>query len=117
MKQQANNMCNSRIYAAFGEHRTLAEWSEDSRCAVNYHCLYARLNSGWEFYKALTTHARATRCEAYGESKGILEWSRDHRCVVQYQTLYKRINSGWNPEDALSTPSMRQRLIVYHSKP
>lgn len=44
-----------RTLEAFGEIRsTIAEWSRDSRCAVNYYTLKHRLTMGWELEQALT---------------------------------------------------------------
>lgn len=41
--QQANNRRNNRLVTAFGEQKTVAEWSRDRRCAVTYRLLYQRL--------------------------------------------------------------------------
>ncbi|MGX5184997.1 GntR family transcriptional regulator [Streptomyces avermitilis] len=43
-------------YAAFGESKTLSDWSGDHRCAVAYGVLRRRLvESGWDVQRALTT--------------------------------------------------------------
>lgn len=43
-------------YVAWGEAKTLAEWSRDSRCVVSYSCLKARVHAqSWPFKSALTT--------------------------------------------------------------
>lgn len=47
-KKQANNRSNNHLIVAFGETKTLVEWSEDSRCKVSRATLSARINSlGW----------------------------------------------------------------------
>lgn len=45
-------------YNAFGETKTLAEWSKDERCVVAKNSLWWRLNKGWDIEKALTTRSR-----------------------------------------------------------
>lgn len=41
----ANNKSNNFIVAAFGETKTVAEWTRDNRCAVSYGTLWERLRS------------------------------------------------------------------------
>ena len=41
--------------AAFGELKTLVEWSEDPRCQTSYYTLRTRLNKGWSIERAITT--------------------------------------------------------------
>ncbi|MFG2783823.1 hypothetical protein ACGFY7_39080 [Streptomyces prunicolor] len=45
----------SMYYSAFGETKTLSQWTDDARCRVDYRLLYARINVlGWEVERALT---------------------------------------------------------------
>ncbi|MDQ0765578.1 GntR family transcriptional regulator [Streptomyces canus] len=47
---------HTQRYAAFGESKTLSDWTGDRRCAVAYGVLRRRLvESGWDFQRALTT--------------------------------------------------------------
>ena len=46
---------NSSIYTAFGENKTVVEWSRDPRCVVCISTLGARFRHGWDVEKALTT--------------------------------------------------------------
>lgn len=46
---------------AFGEGKSLAEWSRDSRCVVSYNTLVARVKKGWDHEVAITKPARAFR--------------------------------------------------------
>jgi hypothetical protein len=46
-KENANNMVTNRRLVAFGEERTMAQWSEDSRCSVNYYVLSGRITAGF----------------------------------------------------------------------
>ena len=55
---RAENMRNTRRkqeLTAFGETKVLAEWAEDSRCAVDRVTLYNRVKRGWEAAEAITT--------------------------------------------------------------
>lgn len=56
-RQQNNRRCNINI-TAFGETKTLVEWSEDSRCMVRYDGLKVRVKKmGWDSERAITTPA------------------------------------------------------------
>jgi mannose-6-phosphate isomerase-like protein (cupin superfamily) len=46
-KENANNMSTNRRLVAFGEERTMAQWSEDHRCSVNYYVLSGRITAGF----------------------------------------------------------------------
>lgn len=53
--QQANNKRNNHFLTAFGETKTIAEWSRDIRCLVSYTALRARINDrGWNAETAIT---------------------------------------------------------------
>lgn len=55
---QSNNKTNNRILAAFGEFKSMAEWSKDMRCVVSYYSLRSRLRYGWDAETAMKTPAR-----------------------------------------------------------
>lgn len=50
----ANNKSNNRKFTAFGETKTVAEWSRDHRCVVSYATLWQRVSVGWYGEDALT---------------------------------------------------------------
>ena len=54
---RANRRRQQPTIVAFGEAKTLIEWSEDERCEVTYYVLRNRKNRGWDFERALTTPA------------------------------------------------------------
>lgn len=57
--EQANNRSNNHTETVWGETKTVAEWSHDSRCVVPYEALLDRLNTcGWGIERALTTPIR-----------------------------------------------------------
>jgi hypothetical protein len=53
--EQSLNTRQNRIVIAWGETKTMVEWSEDRRCRVAYHNLRYRLNHGWEPEVAVST--------------------------------------------------------------
>lgn len=65
---QANNTAASLYLVAFGERKTLTQWSRDPRCVVTYAALHLRVTRrGWDSVRALTTpliknNAEATHC-------------------------------------------------------
>jgi len=53
--EQGKNRRTNHIVIAFGESKTIAEWSRDSRCAVTYDLLQSRLSVyGWAAERAIT---------------------------------------------------------------
>ena len=99
---------------AFGETKSLVEWSKDSRCMVNVKTLESRINRcGWlDTYgveHTLQTPAKRNKKKylAFGHNMTIRNWSKDPRCVVSYDVLSKRLQRGMHPERAITTPVTR----------
>lgn len=106
-KQNANNKQQSRYLTAFGETKTLFDWTNDERCVGGYNAIHSRLRKGWSDTDAITKPLirPAGRHEtAFGETMPITLWLRDPRCVVSTMTVYRRLSAGWRFEDAISTP-------------
>lgn len=58
-KVNGNNRRDNVILHIFGESRTMKQWSEDSRCVVNYSTLRQRISRyQWPHEEALTTISR-----------------------------------------------------------
>ncbi len=51
---QQNNRRNTRIVEAFGDRKSLMNWSRDPRCKVDYQCLFKRFQAGVPMETALT---------------------------------------------------------------
>jgi hypothetical protein len=49
-----NNKRNNRYLTAFGETKTLADWSRDDRCTVRYHTVAYRVRRGVQGEAAIT---------------------------------------------------------------
>lgn len=60
---QFNNRRSSKHITAFGETKTLLDWSQDQRCSVTYGALKHRLQYGWSAEHAITAQpwARSDR--------------------------------------------------------
>lgn len=55
-KQQQNlNKRNNVRVSAFGETKTVSEWTRDHRCAASQRLIYHRIYRGWEPERAITT--------------------------------------------------------------
>lgn len=54
-KEQARNRSSARIVSAFGESKSVVEWSEDDRSPVNMYTIFNRLNADWIPEDAITT--------------------------------------------------------------
>lgn len=103
-KEQANNRRSNHMLTAWGETKTMMQWSEDPRCPVNYDCLKIRINVyDWNAEEAISTPKGKT-CTIFNETKTHTEWSRDIRCVVPYKTFAARLSRGWDAEKALTKP-------------
>lgn len=62
VQENQRNRRSTKFVTAFGERKSIVEWSEDGRCVVKYGTLIARLRSGWLPEKAIT---QAIRKETY----------------------------------------------------
>jgi|SRR5579862_6694583 len=114
---------------AFGECKTLLEWTRDPRCIVSLATLVNRLRDGWEPERALTepSNSPADRWRqpiiAFGLSQSLLEWERDPRAQASAQLILSRLRKGWRPEEAISTAApasvdkpQRPPPKLYHGK-
>lgn len=96
--------------AAFGERKTLIEWTQDPRCQVSMRELRTRIEKGWKTEDALSspTAFRPSRARnvvsAFGEEKSIADWANDPRAAVSGLTISARVMRGWDPEEAIKTP-------------
>lgn len=106
----ANNTRSNIKIVAFGETKTISQWSEDERCKVKYDTLLHRIKSNkWINEKAISQQ-EYKYITIFGECKTIIEWCKDTRCKVKYTTFYNRIYKyKWNPEKAILTPNMRKK--------
>lgn len=115
------NKRRSLILDAFGELKTISEWSEDARCVVNRRTLRTRVMRGWAHQDAITTpliiggkrdsvrRKDATLIEAFNEVKTILDWEKDPRVSVLATTIATRMGRGWTPKQAVETPASYDR--------
>lgn len=55
LEEQAKNRCRKRLITAFGETKTLSEWTKDSRCRVNRITIHSRLKAGCPAELAITS--------------------------------------------------------------
>lgn len=112
LEDQGRNTARVMKILAFGETKTLADWSRDPRCRTGYLTLYNRLKNGWEPETAITTPSQDNRHDvtAFDKTKTICDWLRDPRCVVCNNTLRNRLRSGWNAEAAITTPPKQKPL-------
>jgi hypothetical protein len=105
-------------FTAFGETKSVIDWSKDERCIVKESTLRTRvIKHKWSGEKALTApifasmgKRRNTRyiITAFGESKSAGSWAKDKRCVIGEEALKARIILfNWAPEKAITTPPRR----------
>lgn len=107
------------IVMAFGQTKTLTDWSRDERCKVNFNTLLGRYRLGSDMEHAIITPAHADTkkimrekqgklIEAFGEKKSLIEWSEDGRCKIGYSGLKLRLSKGWSIEKAISDKPLRK---------
>jgi len=97
---------------AFGERKSVLEWSQDPRCAVKYGVLVSRIHDGWDATEAITSPVEVKSrkysrppliIEAFGETKSANEWKDDPRVLVKPNVFIRRVQHGWTPETAFTT--------------
>ena len=61
-KENCNNKRNNRLVTAFGETKTLQQWTEDPRCKATYSAIHNRLSLlEWSAERAITTPVRTPK--------------------------------------------------------
>ncbi len=98
---------NPLLVKAFGQEKTIREWSEDRRCSVGVQGIRNRLRSGWPAEKAISAPKTETLYFAFGESKTLGGWYADPRCQPSMRNLLRRIEMGWDFESCLTTPEVK----------
>ncbi|MFD8609651.1 GntR family transcriptional regulator [Streptomyces sp. NPDC059631] len=84
---------------AFGESRTMSDWSRDPRCQVNNKVLYSRYVMGWDFEKALTTPIiRRGKASKQGNSS---ESDYPDTCFTARTLILQRIKDGTYPRGGI----------------
>jgi hypothetical protein len=53
-KENCRNRRTAKMIKAFGEEKSLVEWSEDTRCKAQYYTVLYRLRRGWNPEAALS---------------------------------------------------------------
>ena len=112
--EQANNRRTTRTLTAFGESKSLANWTRDPRCLVTSTTLNRRLQLGWAVEAALTEplkeqHEYANKGKrvhyitAFGETKTMKQWFNDPRCTARtYMVLFHRLRRYPDSEQAIT---------------
>ena len=89
---------------AFGERKTLTQWSRDPRCKVQRKTLEMRLACGWEPERAITAAKRDLSLGSFtvdGRTLSLPEWCKVMN--LRYHTLYSRVAlQGMSIEDAIT---------------
>jgi len=96
---------NNRPIEAFGDMKSIRQWSEDPRCEVGFDKLSQRLRHGFTLEDAMRQECRKdplVRHEAFGESKTLGEWVGDPRCQVKETELRRRVAKGLPLEEAMT---------------
>ena len=91
---------NAIFYEAFGEAKTINEWSHDKRALVGSKTISKRLANGWDMERALTEEMVPTQGILF-EGENILYWSKHKDCEVAYNTLYRRLKAGMSVKEAM----------------
>lgn len=109
-KTQARNVRKIKMVSAFGEEKSMPDWSEDSRCIVTHRLFYRRVVAlGWSPERAMTTprhQSRTTILLTYKEETHSLpEWSRITGICTE--TLDGRYRRGWSIERLLTEKPKR----------
>ena len=69
-KINGNNTRTNRFITAFGETKTMMQWSEDNRCKVSYDTFKVRIKLGWNAELAIT---QISRCSPRRKATSIIK--------------------------------------------
>jgi len=99
-------------YEAFGESKSIKDWTKDPRCLVSGSNIRRRVYAGWDFREAITKRGTIIKYEAFGELKSIKDWTKDPRCLVSDSTVRLRVTAGWDFREAITK---RATIIKYEA--
>lgn len=68
-KQQSRNRRTNVYVTAFGERKTVMDWSRDRRCRVGMSALYLRIKHGWPPKAAILMEANRAKSTAYTNAR------------------------------------------------
>lgn len=93
------NRTDNTVITAWGETKTLKEWTQDSRCAVHRITIMQRIRNGLdpEFAISFPPTLNKILISVHGETKTVKDWSRDPRSIYTYKHLLKKIKNGEDP--------------------
>ncbi len=97
----------AKQYRAFGEGKSLMEWSKDPRCRISYAYLVQLMRKGLDLETLLAgpqrmRDERSRMLTAFGETKMAHEWAEDPRCSVSLAAICQRLNRGMKHEEAIT---------------
>lgn len=104
--QHTNGPHDDRLWPAFGEEKTCAQWALDPRCKVGRVALARRLDAGMDPESAIAglREKPPVEYEAFGSSDTLWGWAKDPRCLVTEETLRSRVRNGDSVEEAMTRP-------------
>lgn len=113
MLEQANNKRGNRLVSAFGETKTIADWSRDSRCLVSYDMLRTRVvELGWDVPRALSTLPKKRVGNRYVIPK---KFSRNQN-LITHGMSGTRLYGRWNSMRSRCYNKKNNRYHVYGGK-
>jgi hypothetical protein len=103
---------------AFGERKTINEWSADPRCEVGAHTLRVRLKRGAPLELALrrevsSEYKKWPTFVGFGEVKSAKDWANDARCTVSHSKLCRLLRDGLTVEQIFERHSSQP--ATYHA--
>lgn len=116
-KPRTDKGVGRKMIMAFGETKSLLDWSKDPRCPVPYDSLKSRVLRGGYTPEELIggvgrldtrrPKRRTTQVSAFDEVKSVSDWAEDSRCVVPLTCLQLRLRRGWDAERAMTAQKLR----------
>jgi len=109
-------------YEAFGESKSIEDWTKDTLCLASERTIQSRVGVGWDFTYAITkpnpsvySVLNPIKYAAFGESKYMKDWTKDPRCLVSASNVRRRVKAGWSMEKALRTPYQVPKIKAVES--
>lgn len=104
---------------AFGETKSLSDWSRDERCKVQYITLRQRVQAHWDPEEAITQPPKDTgragsaiTIEIFDEEKTPSAWAQDPRAEVGEMTIRNRYREGVRGTDLLKRRGRVRNMIT-----
>lgn len=114
-KSGAGGRTSAWLITAFGETKSLRQWSDDPRCSVEPPTLLARIRADWDAEKAIATPSRGSRPERVAESVRLYGEGASVQQIAERMGVSRSSVAAWLSDAGVRVRRPRRRAPASQS--